>query len=839
LPKTISKFVLWGGGYEDSPFGSEPEPFDTTFIWLFLIPLVLPVTGLLMIFQYSIDRVNEFNKKNADVVGLTLLTFLANLLWTLIRAALIIVSYILLALEVLTISIIFLGIGVILDITSLFTGFECDWGINWAIPYGIDTRIAFIELEMEGYEVTVEAYITWTYWEYFDIYFPLLTMDSQLGSLLEDTIGTGNNVSTPPELGCGYDYLGGLKYDFHAEYRQRPQGQAPNYVMLTLVSPSGNIYNYSMIETPGQSFDSYYNWVRFNRTIDFGQEFDFSERQGQWHYCFLTQSSVIDTTTRWPTDGYAIGPLFHDNRSYFISSYLEPFSGYIDTEFNFTATGCDFLDGLTPQQVHLKIKWPNETISNFPMNVASTFNYDDMSFNTYSKAINFSRYISIDRPTTLNYYYEAIFTDGSVAVLWDYETIEDDSESDEYIDEEGEFEYIPCWFEGPLLKPRISGSNGPPIIWDWYVEDLTWNRLLSNKSGFRALSPISDEFILRFWIYVEDPDGTHEQHWNNGFEFVPKLSLINLDTPNEPLAPIDMKWTGGHYGPGPEGYDEYFIDVLGDGHYAYKYEQNSDLMELNFTSGTWNFAFEVADNQSHITTEHPYNKIWHIGSLENMKNTFFCGHPNGVGVEGIVGSIALSILYIVMACFASSQDTRVQLAAQIIAATLAVVDIVLNIFAFSTFVFSTNDMGSLIGLGFHMFVKSMGFLIALSLSKDNVGSLNFNFLNRFAGVMMALMIFDMNDDVMGINWEENEDGILVPSQENDPPTLNELLGGYPMMVVSFFSSIIGLTTSQNYYDSSHYHLRLIILGLLLLFLLKIGILPYLLRFINLWRSNLR
>ena len=94
-----------------------------------------------------------------------------------------------------------------------------------------------------------------------------------------------------------------------------------------------------------------------------------------------------------------------------------------------------------------------------------------------------------------------------------------------------------------------------------------------------------------------------------------------------------------------------------------------------------------------------------------------------------------------------------------------------------------------------MFVKSVGFLLALSLSKDNVGTLNFNLLNQFAGLMMVLMIFDINDDVMGIDWEENEEGVLVPSQENDPLTLNELLGGYPMMIVSFFSSIIGLTTS--------------------------------------------
>jgi len=178
-----------------------------------------------------------------------------------------------------------------------------------------------------------------------------------------------------------------------------------------------------------------------------------------------------------------------------------------------------------------------------------------------------------------------------------------------------------------------------------------------------------------------------------------------------------------------------------------------------------------------------------------MKNTFFYGHPNGIGVEGIFGAIGISIGYMAMACLASCQDTRLQIAAQVIAASFAVLDIVLNIAAFSNFVFATEDMGSLVGLGFHMFMKSIGFLIALSLSKNNVGSLNFNFLNTFSGCLMALTLLDQFCDVTGVNWEENEDGILVPSQENDPLTWNELLGGYPMMIVAFFGSIVGLTTS--------------------------------------------
>ena len=430
------------------------------------------------------------------------------------------------------------------------------------------------------------------------------------------------------------------------------------------------------------------------------------------------------------------------------------------------------------------------------MDLTSLYYYEGLKFRTYSRTLNFSEYIAIEEPTTLNYYYEAIFPDGSVAVLWDYQTIDDETESDEYVEtEDDEFTYIPCWFEGPLLKPRITGTNKAPIVWKWYVEDLTWNRLLSENSDLPVLSPVSDEFILRFWVYIEDPDGTHEQHWNNGFEFVPKLTLFNLDHPDDPLTPIDMKWTGGHFGPGPEGYDEYFIDVFGDGHYAYKYEQSSDLNSYNFTSGAWGFRFEVEDNQEHTTTVTTDKRIWHMGSFENMKNTFFYGHPNGVGVEGMVGAAIMAVGYIATTVLAAFKSPKIQIAAQILAATFAAVNIIFDVFAYMNFAFTTDDMGSLVGLGFHMFVKSVGFLTALIFSNKNGGGFKFDFVTKFSGFLMAMTLLNGFCDLSQKTFEENEDGVMVPVQDEDPFTWDDLLGGYPMMIVSFLTSVVGLTTT--------------------------------------------
>jgi PKD repeat protein len=797
IPNTISRFVLWGGGYEDSPYGSEPETFSPIFIWLFLIPFVLPLAGLFMLFNYSHFRITEFNTKNADVVGLTILSFLANLLWTLIRAALIIVAYILLALEVLTISIIFLGIGVVLDITSLFSGFECEWGINWAIPYGVDTKIAFIDLQMSDYDITVEAHIIWTYWEYFDIYFPFLTMDSKLGSILENIINPDEDIATRPELNCGFDHVGELKYDFHATYRQRPQGYDPAFVKLMLISPTGIEFNYTMEPTPGQTFNSYYDWVRFNTTIDFSEDFDYNERQGQWSYCFITQATVINTRARWPYEGYAIGPCFHVDRSFFYCSTLDPYSGYIDDDFTFKVYGYDDIDNFVPSKVTLKIKWPNQSIQGFLMNMYDSYTYNDTTYFEYSSILNFSHYLVINSPTTLEYYYEAIFHDGSTSVLWDYENIDENTYTGDDPEEiPDDYEYIECWFEGPLLKPRLIGNSEPPIIWKWYVEDLTWNRLLHDETEFKVLSPISDEFILRFYVYIEDPDGDHIEHWDNGFEFIPMLILTNLENPNASLNPIPMKWTGGHYGQGPEGYDEYFVDLHGDGHYAYKYDQTSDLIDCNFTSGAWSFAFSVTDNQSHITVEKPVKKLWHVGSFDNMINTFFYGYPTGIGIEGFWGSIALSFAYIIMAILAASGDTRIQTIAQILAAGIAVVDMTLNFLSFFNFAFTTDDTGSLLGLGFHSLIKSIGFLIALKYSKNEVGSFSFKFLNKMSVSLMAISILNMfTDFTQSMQLGTDENGDITIENEEDADNWDGSLGEYPMKLVTFLSSVIGLTST--------------------------------------------
>jgi hypothetical protein len=788
LPHGILSFVPWSTNFECSEFGKAPRPFKFfPLIFIIFIMIVFPIALLITV---VVDFFVTLFINVAKGLGLKILTFLANLLWIIIRTALLILFYILLAIELLTNSIMFIGIGLVFGIIGVFSGLSCQWSINWCVPYAVDTQVGYLKLELSEYNFIVEAKVVWTYWEFFDLYIPLLIMDSDIDSLLNETINLELEEPLPPELACGWDHIKDLKYDFHASYRH-PEGYAPEYVKLVLLNPTSNEeHEYLMEPTPGQHIDNYYHYVRFNYTINFGQEFNLEERQGQWHYYFISQASIVNTTQRWPYYGYAIGPLIDEVRSYLISSYQYPYSGHSRKEFTFEVMGADFLQNLKPADVMLNILWPNQSIQAFSMTEESVFPFNGTDFTTYEKVLNFSNYLTINERISLKYYFEATFFDGKISQLWNFEELEED----EFVEDDlANYTYVQCWFEGPTIYPYCAGENKPPIIREWYIQDLTWNRLVDNRSRDRVLWPVTDEFILRFYVYVEDPDGDHVQHYRNGFEFAPKLILTNFETPNTPLEPIVMKWTGGNYGPGPEEYDEYFVDLIGTGAYAYKYDNQSDLIHCDFGPGAWKYSFQVSDNQSHTTLETPTKKIWHMGSMEHMTNTLFYGAPVGYGVGGVVGSIVISIAYTAMALLASSKNHYCQIAAQVISVGLLIADFAINIWAFITYVFDTGDTGALLGLAFNFLLKSCGFLISLFLSKDGTGRFNFNFLSKISGVLLAITMFNFFDENMP-EFDTDENGNLIATPHTGP-TFNTLLWGWPMYITSFIISIVGLTSS--------------------------------------------
>ena len=187
LPTSTSRFALWDSEQEDSPYGSTPEPFNPFFVFLYLFMFMFPPAQLPILFTFTMIAITQVNDKSANTIGLFFATMLAKLVWCAIRTALLVISYLMLAVEVLTSSIIIAGIGSILSLTPL----SCEWGLTWNIPYGVDTTFGFVHFELFDQVTKIEATINWTYWEYFDIYFPLLHFDTELGTMLEDFMEAG------------------------------------------------------------------------------------------------------------------------------------------------------------------------------------------------------------------------------------------------------------------------------------------------------------------------------------------------------------------------------------------------------------------------------------------------------------------------------------------------------------------------------------------------------------------------------------------------------------------------------------------------------------------------
>jgi hypothetical protein len=249
----------------------------------------------------------------------------------------------------------------------------------------------------------------------------------------------------------------------------------------------------------------------------------------------------------------------------------------------------------------------------------------------------------------------------------------------------------------------------------------------SSKSGFQGVAgPIYNEQILRFWVFITDPDGTHEEHYDEyNFEFEPQLTLINLNNPSNPLKPISMKWAGMEYDPYP-GIDAYFVDVLPSGAYSYTHEE---YFSFNFTSGAWAFNISVTDSfglktSKRINHGNTPELIWTIGSYRQIWNTIFFGHTMGsvyideiIPGAGIFTSLIVSGGYIA-AGLLSLGGEKCKAAASIISMGIAGFDIGSTILG-TIFGLAREDSGILLGLALGSLVSVIGVSLSTLIGRFN------------------------------------------------------------------------------------------------------------------------
>ncbi|GAG81507.1 unnamed protein product, partial [marine sediment metagenome] len=252
LPQSVLSLIPWVSNFVNSNFGTPPKTLNFWGIFLiFVVSIVFPLVGLVVTIFITAALFSSIFEKIVEQIGLAILTFLAKLLWILIRVALIIFFFIVLAIEVITIVPLFLAMGIGLSIFSWFLDMNINFGVNCIPLYAQDTRIGHVGIDIKGSDFILEAWVKWIYWAFFDLFIPYVDMNLEMdpnSPLLQPPEDSSSGIGT--FLTCGYDQINEYVFNFHTIYWDTPYNTPPEYVILTLLSPSGNMYNYSMDVSP-------------------------------------------------------------------------------------------------------------------------------------------------------------------------------------------------------------------------------------------------------------------------------------------------------------------------------------------------------------------------------------------------------------------------------------------------------------------------------------------------------------------------------------------------------------------------------------------------------------
>jgi hypothetical protein len=816
LPHGVLSFVPWSTNFECSEFGRAPRPFRFfPLIFIIFIMIVFPIALLIAV---VVDFFVTLFTNVAKGLGLKILTFLANLLWIIIRTALLILFYILLAIELLTTSLVILPIGLALMVLCSFTELEGNWGLNWWVPYGIDTIIGHISFSMDQMIINLEFWVKWIYWPFFDLFIPLPDLKYDMNSTIY-------NVSTKPAtptLHCGYRQIGSTestKFDFYTVY-QDENGDPPEFVILNLISPNGSEITYTM--TNRTKYNEGYihiSGIEYNVTLDLAHK-----TPGQWFYYFTTkEDSDLSLIARWPNEYYCEpGPFISDNNKpedfydYFLFSDVNHFSGIETQEFDYMVVGADFLHNKIPNNVTLNILLSDSMFQSYCMNIDSSYTMRvgdvfqrNVTLNTYGITVNFSKFIDIKEPEIIRSFYTAEFIDGNTSILFDY-----------YDDKFYNYEFnltAKKWFDKPILIPTRSG--GKPTIVGWRVEDIS-NQVLadSSSSSLMPIGPIVDEQFLRFWVFISDPDGNHSYHMDKyGFVFTPKLILKNCDSTN-PIEPIEMVWAGQNYEPYPE-CDAYFVDVLPLGAYTYNY---INFTLCDFGSGAWIFNFSISDhtgnriNQRASIGDRP-KKIWLIGSGNQIMNAAINGYYTSgdyldilIPGAGVFISIGISVAFIATTILSMGGEKCQEIARYISMGILAF-DII-NSFIGLGILLCSGDTGTLLGMALSTLISAAGGALAHFLggvtnwvtSKFGLRQLNLGRLKIMAKISIYMFLTNIILSMIcnpTILIKTKIYGLFIIPGSGDEFDWDlpgeDIIRNVPCIIYSFFISTISLGTILN------------------------------------------
>jgi hypothetical protein len=307
--------------------------------------------------------------------------------------------------------------------------------------------------------------------------------------------------------------------------------------------------------------------------------------------------------------------------------------------------------------------------------------------------------------------------DGNHSILWD--RIYDNSNNT-----------IDIWFGvNDLLEVLTFSDNGAPKIVDWDLEQskILMDNTVEEEDKWEALDvdnliylPMIKEQTLRFYVYVRDPDGTHQEIYDTTGKWItPELTLTRDPglLEEEQSIKLDMEWL--EYEPDGN-YDIYWIDVDGSGYCSNEWTDD-DTEKTNFTSGGWKIKFKVTDTENEELTDsiEPFQPmIWHMGSLKQMFKTMWGGADltasasEDLQFTGIWKDIGVMFGYIAAAGLSRTEKLRP--IARGLAILLAAGDLISRAVAMSLF-FLNGDSGALIGLACNSILTIGMYYLSLAL----------------------------------------------------------------------------------------------------------------------------
>jgi hypothetical protein len=436
------------------------------------------------------------------------MTFLGDLLWTIARAALLILAYILMAIELVVISVETLVMGASFFVIGLFLGIDVTFGLNWAIPYGVDTCAGYVEIIQSTLELKMETWITWLYWDFFDLYMPWITynivqndviVESSQNSITDDK--TKEDYQDAPFVPVTDDVLPKLSnytcedlgddtIKFGIDYFDKnAEGPSSEYgIKVHMITPNGTTLSGVQLD-PIESNPDFTsgNRISYEYSLDTSTYDD-----GLWQYYFTTEDGSTDDSVRFPNEGYFTGANTADSPELLFSPYAKSESNDFDPEgwksddFTFSIFWWDPVDENEPEEVNLCLipakpslggtgSSKTAGIQKFEMDqVESNPDFEDPV--KYSCTENFASLGYQDSEIGEFYhYFEATTTSGEVITSLSFEEGSD------------------CNFYGPYVKSESSMSYNLEI-------------LSTNPLGFESNVLSAGEEIY-YILEVSDPDG--------------------------------------------------------------------------------------------------------------------------------------------------------------------------------------------------------------------------------------------------------------------------------------------------------------------------------------------